>query len=56
MKTYRDAGYGGRESSNARWSTRFATGIDTYSHIIRKDSYHDFFVKMADNVQIDLAR
>lgn len=56
IKSYSDAGYGQREDSIVRRSTRFATGINNVFAIIRKDHYRDFVVKIDDTVQIELAR
>ena len=56
MKSYRDAGYGEREDTNVRRSTTFATSINMEPRLFGQTKYHDFVVKMNDNVQIDLAR
>jgi len=52
MKSYRDAGYGEREDTNARRSTTFATSINMEPRLFGRIIYHESIVYEDDNVPI----
>jgi hypothetical protein len=52
MKRYRNAGYGRREGTNARRSTRFASSINMEPPLFGRIIHHESIVYEDDNVPV----